>query len=243
MGDRAAARAAIRDFLLTRRARLTPAQAGLQTYGSNRRVKGLRREEVAMLAGISAEYYTRLERGDATGASPSVLEAVATALQLDGAEREHLVHLVEAVHPGRRPRTTRRPRLRPIAVRPALQLLLDSINDLPSFLFNKRMDILACSRLGRLLYAPMFDDPVRPVNTARFAFLSEQAKGFWPQWDDLADNAVAVLRAEAGRDPHNPDWSASCPLVARNSGPGGPRTTYAITAAGRKACTTRSSAP
>jgi hypothetical protein len=103
MGDKAAARAAIRDFLLTRRARITPDQAALQTYGTNRRVKGLHREEVAMLAGISAEYYTRLERGDATGASPSVVEAVATALQLDRAEREHLAHLVEAVDPGQRP--------------------------------------------------------------------------------------------------------------------------------------------
>jgi transcriptional regulator with XRE-family HTH domain len=204
MGDRAAARAAIRDFLLTRRARITPAQAGLQTYGSNRRVKGLRREEVAMLAGISAEYYTRLERGDATGASPSVIEAVATALQLSEAEREHLVHLVQAVDPEQRTRRPPGQRPRPATVRPAVKLLLDSISDLPAFLFNKRMDILACNRLGRLLYAPMFDDPVRPANTARFAFLSEQAKQFWPQWDELAENAVAVLHAEAGRDPHHP---------------------------------------
>jgi transcriptional regulator with XRE-family HTH domain len=205
MGDKAAERAAIRDFLLTRRARITPAQAGLQSYGSNRRVKGLRREEVAMLAGISAEYYTRLERGDATRASPSVLEAVANALQLDQAEREHLAHLVHAADPEQRPRHPRRQHLRQATVRPAVQLLLDSISDLPAFVFNKRMDILACNRLGRLLYAPMFDDPVRPANTARFAFLAgERAKQFWPQWDDLADNAVAVLHAEAGRDPHHP---------------------------------------
>jgi hypothetical protein len=175
-----------------------------------------------------------------------VVEAVATALQFNEAEREHLAHLVEAVDPGRQPRSPRRPRSRPVTVRPAVKLLLDSITDLPAFVFNRRMDILACNRLGRLLYAPMFDDPVWPANTARFAFLSEQAKQFWPQWDDLADNAVAVLHAEAGRDPHHPglvELIGRCPPVARSSRPGGPRTTSAITAAARKAFTTRSSAP
>jgi MmyB-like transcription regulator ligand binding domain/Helix-turn-helix domain len=158
-----------------------------------------------MLAGISAEYYTRLERGDATGASPSVIEAVAAVLQLDEAEREHLAHLVEAVDPAQRPRRSRQKQPRPATVRPAVQILIDSISDLPAFVFNRRMDILTCNRLGRLLYAPMFEDPARPVNTARFAFLAgERAKQFWPQWDDLADNAIAVLQAEAGRDPHHP---------------------------------------
>jgi transcriptional regulator with XRE-family HTH domain len=200
------ARAALREFLMTRRARLTPERAGLRTYGTNRRVSGLRREEVAMLAGISAEYYIRLERGHATGASPSVISAVAQALQLNAVEREHLTHLLDEVTEGRSSRrpVRGRPR-REESVRPPIRILLDSITHLPAFVFNRRMDILACNRIGRLLYAPMFDGASRPVNTARFAFLGGQrARDFWPNRERLLDDAVAVLRTEAGRDPHHP---------------------------------------
>jgi transcriptional regulator with XRE-family HTH domain len=201
------ARAALREFLMSRRARLSPRQAGLHVYGTNRRVSGLRREEVAMLAGISAEYYIRLERGYATGASPGVIEAVAQALQLDVIEREHLLHLIDAVNATiGSDKQTRSARSEPVdVVRPQVQVLVDGLTDLPAFVFNRRMDIVACNRLGRLLYAPIFEDPLGAGNTARFAFLNEpRAREFWPSWEQVVSHAVAVLRAEAGRHPHHP---------------------------------------
>jgi len=154
----------IRDFLTTRRARITPQQAGLPAYGGNRRVSGLRREEVALLAGVSADYYIRLERGSLHGASDSVLEALAQALQLDEAERAHLFDLARAAHaPARAPRRPARGQ-----VRPAVQRILDAMVTAPAYLRNGRMDILAANRLGRALYSPLFDDPAGPPNHARF---------------------------------------------------------------------------
>lgn len=202
MGDNSGARAAIRDFLVTRRARITPDQAGLATYGGNRRVKGLRREEVALLAGISAEYYVRLERGNATGASPGVIDAIATALQLNGDERGHLIRLIDAVGPGRRRRQLTRSH---DTVRPGIRVLLDGLNHLPAFVFNRRLDIIATNELGRALYAPIFDDPVQPANVARFMFLNEpRSREFWTNWEQMASNNVALLRTEAGRKPDDP---------------------------------------
>jgi transcriptional regulator with XRE-family HTH domain len=145
-------RAEIRQFLTTRRAKLTPTQAGLPAYGGRRRVPGLRREEVALLAGISIEYYTRLERGNARGVSDEVLEALARALPLDEVERAHLIDLVRtanAARPARR-RTT------PQRVRPSIQRLLDSMTGTAAFLRNGRLDILAANQLGYALYAPAF---------------------------------------------------------------------------------------
>jgi transcriptional regulator with XRE-family HTH domain len=202
MSDDGEARAAIRDFLASRRARITPDQAGLATYGGNRRVKGLRREEVALLAGISAEYYIRLERGNAAGASPGVIDAIAKALHLNTDERGHLIRLIEAVGPGRRKRHAARSG---DVVRPGIQMLLDGLNHLPAFVFNRRLDIIATNDLGRALYAPMFDDPLQPPNVARFMFLNEaRSREFWPDWDTMAGNNVALLRTEAGRDPDDP---------------------------------------
>jgi transcriptional regulator with XRE-family HTH domain len=202
MSDNTQARAAIRDFLVTRRARVTPAQAGLTTYGGNRRVKGLRREEVALLAGISAEYYTRLERGNAAGASAGVIEAIAAALQLTSDERNHLIRLVDALGPGHRKRRPTRPH---DTVRPGIQVLLDGLNHLPAFVFNRRLDIIATNELGRALYAPIFDNPVQPANVARFMFLDEaRSREFWPNWEQMASSNVALLRTEAGRDPDDP---------------------------------------
>ena len=139
------ARSEIRDFLTTRRARITPEQAGLPAYGGNRRVAGLRREEVALLAGMSVDYYTRLERGNARGASDAVLDALARALQLDEAERAYLfdlVHVSNAATAG----TVRRPP-RP-QVRSAVQRILDSMTTTPAYVRNHRLDILAANRLG-----------------------------------------------------------------------------------------------
>jgi transcriptional regulator with XRE-family HTH domain len=190
-------RAEIREFLGTRRAKVTPEQAGLPTYGGERRrVTGLRREEVALLAGISSEYYTRLERGNATGVSESVIEGIAQALQLDEAERIHLLHLLRGAG------TTRPPRRRPAQqrVRPAVQRVLDSMSGTPAFILSGRGDILAANHLGRALFSPVYADPARPPNNARFVFLDPRATEFFREWDKVAGDTVAMLRAEAGRD-------------------------------------------
>jgi len=187
----------IREFLASRRAKITPEQAGLPVYGTNRRVKGLRREEVAMLAGISVEYYTRLERGNTNGVSDDVLEGIARALQLDEAERAHLFDLVRAT-------LTRTPRRRPTQerVRPGVQQILDSITA-PAYVRNERLDILAANRLGEALYSPVFDLSSRPINSARFLFLSPKASELFVDWDTIAHDAVAILRSAAGRDPYD----------------------------------------
>src|ERR1700761_8609535 len=189
----------VREFLVSRRARITPEQAGLPAYGTNRRVKGLRREEAALLAGVSIDYYTRLERGNLAGASESVLDALARALQLDEAERAPLFDLARAANSS----TSTRRRTGSNRVRPGVQRVLDAMTGAPAWVRNGRADILATNTLGRALYAPVFDDPVRPANTARFTFLSPQAKGFYREWDRTARDMVAILRAAAGRDPYN----------------------------------------
>jgi transcriptional regulator with XRE-family HTH domain len=190
-------RGEIREFLSTRRAKISPEQAGLPVYGGDRRrVSGLRREEVALLAGISSEYYTRLERGNATGVSDSVIDAIAHALQLDEAERAHLLDLLRTAG------TTRPPRRRPARqrVRPTVQRVLDSMVATPAFVLNGRLDILAANDLGVALFSPIYADPVRPPNNARFLFLDPHATEFFCDWDKVANDTVALLRAEAGRD-------------------------------------------
>src|SRR2546426_1755041 len=189
----------IRDFLASRRARITPDQAGLPAYGGKRRVSGLRREEVALLAGISVEYYTRLERGTARGFSESVLEGIARALHLNEAERAHLIDLVRAAN------TTRQPSHRPTRqrVRPSVQRILDSMTGTPAFVQNGRLDILYANQLGYALLSEIFRDPVRPANTARFFFLDPRAIEFYLDWQGIANDVVALLRAEAGRDPYD----------------------------------------
>jgi len=193
-------RGEIREFLSTRRARISPEQAGLPAYGGDRRrVSGLRREEVALLAGISSEYYTRLERGNATGVSESVIDGIAHALQLDEAERAHLLDLIRTAS------TTRPPRRRPARqrVRSAVQRVLDSMSGTPAFVLNGRLDILTANELGFALYAPIYADPVRPPNNARFIFLDPHATEFFRDWNKIANDTVALLRAEAGRDPYD----------------------------------------
>ena len=162
----------IREFLTSRRARITPERAGLASYGS-RRVPGLRREEVAVLAGVSIQYYTRLERGDMNGVSEGVLEALARALQLDDAERAHLFDLARAAHPA-----PARPRRRQSKqrVRSDVQWTLDAITGAAAFVGNERLDILASNQLGRALFSELYAAPARPVNTARFLFLDPRAE-------------------------------------------------------------------
>ena len=174
----------------------------MRTFGSGaRRVPGLRREEVASLAGVSIAYYAKLERGDASGVSDTVLEALARALQLDDAERGHLFDVARAQQPVPRRRRRRRA---PQTVRPSVQRLLDRI-DAPAYVRNGRMDILAMNRLGEALYSEMLANPRRPANSARFCFLDPRATTFFVDWDKTADDSADVLRAEAGRNPHDQD--------------------------------------
>jgi transcriptional regulator with XRE-family HTH domain len=191
-------RAEVREFLSSRRARISPEDAGLPAYGGNRRVAGLRREEVAMLTGVSVDYYVRLERGSLGGASESVLDALSRTLKLDEAEREYLFDLARSSG------TVRTPRQRRFAtVRPAVQQVLDAMADAPAWVRNGRHDIIAANRMGRALYSPVFDDPRRPVNTTRFTYLNPAARDFWRDYDQIANDAAAMLRLEAGRNPHD----------------------------------------
>jgi transcriptional regulator with XRE-family HTH domain len=191
----------IREFMATRRARITPEQAGLPDFGARRRrVAGLRREEVAMLAGVSTEYYVRLERGNAKGVSEAVLEGISRALQLDEAERAHLHDLVRAANDGARPH---RRRSRPPRVRPGVQQLLDAMTDVPAIVQNGRGDIVAANRLGAAFYSEMYVQPQRPVNFGRFVFLDPRSRLFYPEWDAAARQTVALLRSAAGRDPYD----------------------------------------
>ena len=193
----------IREFLTSRRARITPEQAGLRSYGS-RRVPGLRREEVAVLAGVSVPYYTRLERGDMSGVSQSVLEALARALELDDAERVHLFDLARAAQPTGAPPPRRQARQR---VRPVVQWTLDAITGAAAFVGNQRLDILAANQLGHALFSELYATPARPVNNARFVFLDPRAETFYVDWERVAGECVAILRWAAGRDPHDRDLS------------------------------------
>jgi hypothetical protein len=191
----------VAEFLTSRRAKVTPEQAGLPSYGK-RRVPGLRREEVASLAGVSVEYYKRLERGNLSGVSDMVLEALARALQLDDAERAHLFDLARAAGPGaprRRLPVQRR-------VRPVVQRMLDQMGT-PASVRNARGDYLAANQLGRALYAPLFESREQPANSARFTFLDPAAVDFFPDWDRVAGDVVAHLRSEAGRTPYDRDLS------------------------------------
>jgi transcriptional regulator with XRE-family HTH domain len=202
MSDRQAARATLRDFLISRRARVTPGEAGLPPDGKPRRVKGLRREEVALLAGISPEYYVRLERGQAAGASENVIASVAAVLRLDDDEREHLSQLLASLGPRTRAATGGGARA---AVRPGIQVLLEALDHLPAFVFNGRLDVVASNSLGRALYAPVFQDAPEAPNMARFMFLDETVSHeFWPRWSTMSDDIVALLRTEAGRHPDDP---------------------------------------
>lgn len=189
----------IREFLTSRRARLTPDKAGLPAYGGTRRVPGLRREEVAMLAGVSVDYYNRLERGRISGASDAVLESLADALQLDEAERVHLFDL------DRRSVGTsaRRRSARPATIRPVVQQVLDAITDAPAWVRNARFDHLAHNQMARALYSPALADPRRPANSARFIYLDPAAQDFFVDWERAADDIAAMLRSEAGRHPHD----------------------------------------
>ena len=190
----------IAEFLTSRRAKVTPEQVGLPTYGP-RRVKGLRREEVASLAGVSVEYYKRLERGNASGVSDGALEALAGALQVDDAERAHLHDLARAVNPVAPKRRSSQQRVRPV-----VQRIVDAMGA-PAIVRNSRVDYLHANALGRALYAPIFDSREQPANSARFTFLDPAAHDFHADWERTAKDLVAHLRSEAGRNPYDKNFS------------------------------------
>jgi transcriptional regulator with XRE-family HTH domain len=190
-------RSEIRDFLVSRRAKVTPEQAGLYVSGDDkRRVPGLRREEVSELAGVSVDYYTQLERGDADGASDSVLNAIARALQLDDAERLHLFNLARPEPPTRIPTS-------PGLIRPSVQRTLDAFTGGLALVRNRRWDYLAANALGRAVYADIFDGATGPPNHVRYVFLDDRARTFFDDWTAVAHDTARILRSEAGRDPHD----------------------------------------
>jgi len=190
----------VRDFLTSRRERLSPERAGVPSFGGRRRVKGLRREEVAMLAGMSTDYYTRLERGNLTGVSHNVLDALARALQLDEAERTHLLDLADNANAPTAQRSHRRPAGR-TTVRLGVQRILDTISA-PAYVRNGRMDILATNRLGRALFADALGTG-SGFNLARYLFLDPRSQEFYTSWRTVAADCVAVLRTEAGKNPYD----------------------------------------
>lgn len=197
---REAVRAEIREFLSTRRARISPQEAGLPTYGDDRRrVPGLRREETALLVGVSPQYYVRLERGDATGVSESVIDGIAQALRLDTAERAHLLDLLRTAGAPTRSRTRATATTK---VRPTIGRLLDAMPTVPAVVLNARLDVLGHNALGRALFSPWYLDGT-PVNNARMVFLDPRSETFFREWDVVANDTVALLRAEAGRHPHD----------------------------------------
>ncbi|KQQ20766.1 XRE family transcriptional regulator [Rathayibacter sp. Leaf299] len=194
-------RAEVREFLASRRGRRTPEQAGIEPGGGRRRVTGLRRDEAARLAGVSIDYYTRLERGNLAGVSDSVLDAIARALALDRAEHDHLYDLARTANEAG-VRSRPRPRVAK-TIRPELQFLLDAITEAPAFVSNTRMDIVAANTLGFALYSEMYKSPARPANHSRFIFFDPRAYVFYPDWERAADVNVAILRRDAGRNPHD----------------------------------------
>jgi transcriptional regulator with XRE-family HTH domain len=189
----------VREFLMSRRSRITPAQAGLPAYGGTRRVVGLKREEVAMLSGVSTEYYARLERGNLRGVSESVLDSLARALQLDEAERAHLFDLAKAAAPApsagvRRGRTE---------LRPSIERLLAGMTGTPAYVRNARMDVVAANNLCFALYTDILSPTTLPMNLARFMFLDQRSRDFFVDWETLADDFAAAMRAESGRSPRD----------------------------------------
>jgi transcriptional regulator with XRE-family HTH domain len=194
-------RVEVREFLTSRRAKINPDVAALPAAGP-RRVPGLRRSEVAALAGVSVEYYAKLERGSLAGVSAGVLDAIASALHLDDAERLHLLRLAHEAD-GSNAIIRPRRRSKPGPIRPGLQWSLDTITTGPAIVGNNRMDLVAANLLGRAMYCDLYLDPSGQPNFARHIFLDNASHRFYPDWDLAADMCVANLRTAAGKDPHD----------------------------------------
>ena len=206
----------IREFLMSRRARITPEQVGL-TPGRRRRVPGLRREEIAQLAGVSTEYYTQIERGNVAGVSDDVLQAVARALQLSDDETAHFFDLTRAATGGRAAGRSRRPTAPRMPA--GAQALMDSMTLAPAVVITGSLDIIAANSLGRALYGPVFDRAAGVPNLARFIFFDSAAAQLFPDWDAMADDAFGLLQAEAARSPHAPAITGVVGELATRSEP------------------------
>ncbi|WP_059013123.1 helix-turn-helix transcriptional regulator [Streptomyces specialis] len=194
-------RTELSEFLRTRRARLRPEDVGLDDYGGRRRVPGLRREELARLAGVSVAYYTRLEQGHGGNVSTGVLDAVASALRLTGAEREHLAHLVRPARAARRAAPREVPSGARPAVRPSVQRLIDQLDSVAACVVGFRMDVLAWNRLACLLLADFPRLTPAERNMARLVFLDPAARGLFVDWESKASDVVSALRMDAGARP------------------------------------------
>ncbi|MEV6334065.1 helix-turn-helix transcriptional regulator [Nocardia vinacea] len=191
-------RGEVAQFLTGLRARLSPEQAGVPVLGGQRRVPGLRREEVAQLAGVSTTYYTRMERGNLRGVSDSVLGSLARALHMNEAETQHLFDLARAATGTRAPARARRPALR---VPPRAVQLMESMTDVPVVILGRLGDVLGANTLGRALFPDLFPEHGPPLNHTRYLFLDERARRFYPDWEHSARQVVSALRLLAGQDP------------------------------------------
>ncbi|MFI7408837.1 helix-turn-helix domain-containing protein [Streptomyces sp. NPDC049627] len=191
-------RAELSEFLRTRRARLKPEDVGLPDFGRHRRVPGLRREELAQLAGVSVAYYTRLEQGNGRNVSAEVLDAIARALRLTDAEHAHLTHLAKPKQ------HKKKQAARTEQVRPALRQLLDSIDGVPAYITGRRSDILAWNRMAAAVFGDWAELPVQERNWARLVFLRPEYRDLFVEWDQKASDMVSYLRMDAGCHPDDP---------------------------------------
>ncbi|MGH3713669.1 MAG: helix-turn-helix domain-containing protein [Micromonosporaceae bacterium] len=195
-------RAELSEFLRSRRARLKPEDVGLPYFGRQRRVPGLRREELAQVAGVSVAYYTRLEQGNGRNVSAEVLNAIARALRLSEAEQAHLTHLA-------RPKThKKKPSTRPQQVRPALRQLLDALEGVPAYVVGRRTDILAWNRMAAAVLGDWAELPPAERNWARLVFLSPAYRELFVEWESKAADVVSYLRMDAGCHPDDPKLAA-----------------------------------
>ena len=189
-------------FLKARRAAVQPGDVGLPVGTGVRRTPGLRREEVAILSGVSVDYYTRLERGKETNPSPAVVDSLARILQLHPDEHEHLRNLVSATA---RPTPSAERRERPRKVREGPLVLMEALRPYPAYVVSRTNDVLAANPAGRALFHGIWDWPLKYRNITRYLFLHPEAKRLYPEWDKLVPKSVAYLRARAGADPDDPD--------------------------------------
>ncbi|MFJ8674817.1 MULTISPECIES: helix-turn-helix transcriptional regulator [unclassified Streptomyces] len=196
-------RTELSEFLRSRRARLRPQDVGLPDHG-RRRVPGLRREELAQLAGVSVAYYIRLEQGRGQNVSAAVLDAIGNVLRLTGAERDHLTHLARPVSRRRRPAAGRRPQ----RVRPALQQMIDTMDGMPTYVIGRRLDVIGWNRLACALLGDFAALPPERRNLAWHVFLDPAARDLYENWDAKAADVVGYLRRDAGRNPDDPELAS-----------------------------------
>ncbi|GGS89518.1 helix-turn-helix domain-containing protein [Streptomyces chromofuscus] len=205
-------RAELCEFLRSRRARLKPGDVGLPDYGRHRRVPGLRREELAQLAGVSVAYYTRLEQGNGRNVSAEVLDAIARALRLTDAEHAHLTHLAAPKQ------HKKKPTARTQQVRVALRQLLDTMDAVPAYVVGRRSDILAWNRMAAAVFGDWAELPAQERNWARLVFLRPKYRELFVDWDQKASDIVAFLRMDAGCHPDDPRLSALVGELSVKSG-------------------------